>query len=84
MKKELKDYLVNNLLQILKRDDIKDEIKEIIKPLIDMILGEIYPYILLSISLVGILFFMITIMFIIQMNSFYSTIIKNKNIVMRV
>ncbi len=48
--------LINQCLNILKRDDVKIEIKNLISPLVDMILIEIYPYIYLSLVLVLISF----------------------------
>ena len=48
--------LINQCLNILKRDDVKTEIKNLITPLINMILVEIYPYIYLSLIFVIISF----------------------------
>ena len=48
--------LINQCLNILKRDDVKTEIKNLITPLVDMILIEIYPYIYLSLIFVLISF----------------------------
>ena len=44
----MKDSLVQQCLDILKRDDIKNEFKLMLKPLIDFILFEIYPYIYIT------------------------------------
>lgn len=60
----LKETLIVECKNMLKRDDIKEEIKEIFKPIIDMILHEIYPYILLSVILVIISFMLILGIFI--------------------
>lgn len=48
--------LINQCLNILKREDVKAEIKNLITPLVDMILIEIYPYIYLSLIFVLISF----------------------------
>jgi len=48
--------LINQCLNILKRDDVKTEFKNLMSPLINMILVEIYPYIYLSLILVIISF----------------------------
>jgi hypothetical protein len=55
----MKDSLVQQCLDILKRDDIKNEFKMMLKPLIDFILYEIYPYIYITVTLVVIIFLMI-------------------------
>ena len=41
----MKESLVQQCLDILKRDDVKNEFKTMLKPLIDFILYEINPYI---------------------------------------
>ena len=48
----MKDSLVQQCLDILKRDDIKNEFKSILKPIIDFILYEINPYIYITVTLV--------------------------------
>jgi hypothetical protein len=55
----MKESLVQQCLDILKRDDIKNEFKLMLKPLIDFILFEIYPYIYITVTLVLITFLMI-------------------------
>ena len=55
----MKDSLVQQCLDILKREDIKNEFKMILKPLIDFILYEINPYIYITVTLVFIIFVMI-------------------------
>jgi hypothetical protein len=44
----MKDSLVQQCLDILKRDDVKNEFKTMLKPLIDFILYEINPYIYIT------------------------------------
>ena len=55
----MKDSLVQQCLDILKRDDVKKEFKLMLKPLIDFILYEINPYIYITVSLVFMIFIMI-------------------------
>ena len=64
--------LINQCLNILKRDDVKSEIKNLITPLINMILVEIYPYIYLSLIFVIISFLLHLGIFIL--------LLRNKNI----
>jgi hypothetical protein len=54
----MKDSIVQQCLEILKRDDIKNEIKLLCKPFIDFILYEINPYIYLTVSLIFMIFIM--------------------------
>lgn len=74
----IKQLIVNECVSLLKRDDIKDELKSILKPLVNMIINELYPYVILSISLISIIFFMIVIIFIVQIQSFIPKIIIRK------
>ena len=55
----MKDSLVQQCLDILKRDDVKKEFKLMLKPLIDFILYEINPYIYITVTLVFLIFVMI-------------------------
>ena len=55
----LKNKIIEECLNTLKRDDVKEEIKELMSPVIDMFLKEIYPYIYLSIIFVIISFLLI-------------------------
>jgi len=55
----MRDSLVQQCLDILKRDDIKNEFKLMLKPLIDFILYEIYPYIYITVTFVLLIFLMI-------------------------
>jgi hypothetical protein len=75
----IKEKLLNECLNIFKREDVKEEIKEIMKPVIDMILKEIYPYIYLSLIFVIISFLLILGIFLILVRSkTLLKIIKNK------
>jgi|TARA_X000000368_G_scaffold88319_2_gene67310 hypothetical protein len=61
----IKEKILNECLNVFKREDVKDEIKEIMKPVIDMFLKEIYPYIYLSLIFVIISFLLILGIFLI-------------------
>jgi hypothetical protein len=75
----MKESLVQQCLDILKRDDIKNELKLLLKPLIDFIMYEINPYIYLIIGLVLILFVMIlTILIILIM------LLRNKQLIQKI
>ena len=65
----LKESLIAECVDIMKRDDVKDEIKAIFKPIIDMILQEIYPYICLSMLFVIISFMLILGIFILLLRN---------------
>ena len=52
----MKDYIKEQCLQILKRNDVKEEIKNLFAPILDIILIQIYPYIYLSLVFVIISF----------------------------
>ena len=52
----IKETVISECVNILKRDDVKSEIKSLFSPIIDMILTEIYPYIFLSMIFVIISF----------------------------
>lgn len=55
----MKESIVQQCLDILKREDIKNEFKMLLKPVIDFILYEINPYIYIIMSLVFLIFVMI-------------------------
>lgn len=77
----LKDSLINEILKIFHREDVKNEIKDVMRPVIDMLLKEIYPYIYLSLIFVIISFLLILGIFLILVRSkFLLNIIKNKKI----
>ena len=60
----LKNTIINECLNLLKRDDVKHDLKEIMKPVVDMIIMQLYPYIFLSIIFVSISFLLILGIFI--------------------
>lgn len=71
----MKDSIVQQCLDILKREDIKNEFKMLLKPVIDFILYEINPYIYIIMSLVFLLFVMILAILIMLI-----LIIRNKHL----
>jgi hypothetical protein len=65
----LKDSVISECVNILKRKDVKDEIKALFQPIIDMVLQEIYPYIFLSMIFVLISFLLILGIFILLLRN---------------
>ena len=43
---DVKETIINECLNVLHRKEVKDEFKELMRPLIDMLIKEIYPYII--------------------------------------
>jgi hypothetical protein len=71
----MKETIVQQCLDILKRDDVKNEFKLLLKPVIDFILYEINPYIYITVALVFMIFIMILAILLILIY-----ILRNKNI----
>ena len=59
MSSHIRSIIVDQCLEILKREDVKSEIKSVIKPMISLLLQEIYPYIFISLIFVLISFLLI-------------------------
>ena len=59
MSSHIRSIIVDQCLEILKRDDVKEELKSVIKPMISLLLQEIYPYIFISLLFVLISFLLI-------------------------
>jgi hypothetical protein len=55
----MKETIVQQCLDILKREEVKYELKNIFKPIVDFILYEINPYIYITVILVFLIFIMI-------------------------
>ena len=70
----MKETIVQQCLDILKRDDVKNEFKLMLKPVIDFILYEINPYIYITVTLVFMIFIMILAILLILIY-----ILRNKN-----
>lgn len=73
---DLKNTVINECLNTLKRDDVKIQLKELMKPLVDMIIAQLYPYIFLSIIFVSISFLLILGTFILLLR--YKYILQKK------
>jgi len=52
----LKDSLIKECVQILKRVEVKQEMKELFAPLVEMVIAQIYPYLYLCLMFVLISF----------------------------
>jgi len=52
----MKDNIISQCLDILKRDNIKYELRKLLTPIINLILYEIYPYIYFIIGITILLF----------------------------
>jgi hypothetical protein len=72
----MKDSLVQQCLDILKREDIKSEIKVLFKPILEFILYEINPYIYVILTLVFFIFIMILAILVILI-----CLLRNKQII---
>jgi hypothetical protein len=75
----MKDSLVQQCLDILKREDIKNEFKMLLKPVIDFILYEINPYIYIIVALVFLIFVMILAILVILI-----MLLRNKQIITKI
>ena len=74
----MKDTLVQQFLDILKREDVKSEIKTLFKPVIDFVLLEINPYIYITVALVFFIFVMILAILVILI-----LVLRNKQIIQK-
>ena len=75
----MKDSLVQQCLDVLKREDIKNECKILFKPILEYVLYEINPYIYLILSLGFLIFIMILAILIILI-----FLLRNKQIINKV
>jgi len=72
----MKESLVQQCLDILKRDDIKNELKSLCMPVIEFILYEINPYIYITIGIIFLIFIMILAILVLLI-----LILRNKNLI---
>ena len=72
----MKDSLVQQCLDVLKREDIKNEFKLLFNPVLEFILYEINPYIYVTVTLVFLIFIMILAILIILI-----FLLRNKQII---
>jgi hypothetical protein len=75
----MKDSLIQQCLDILKKEDIKNELKILFTPVLDFVLYEINPYIYITITLVLLIFVMILAILIILI-----FLLRNKQIINKV
>ena len=75
----MKDSLVQQCLDILKKEDIKNELKILFTPVLDFVLYEINPYFYITITLVLLNFIMILAILIILI-----FVLRNKQIINKV
>jgi len=52
----LKDSIIKECVQILKREEVKQEMKTLFSPLVEMVIAQIYPYLYLCLMFVLISF----------------------------
>ncbi len=67
----LREKIIEQCLQAMKRDDVKKELKQMFHPVIDMIMQEIYPYIYLSVVFVMISFLLTLGIFVLLLRTSY-------------
>jgi hypothetical protein len=72
----MKDSLIQQCLDVLKREDIKNECKGLFKPILEFVLYEINPYIYIFFSVVFLIFIMILAILVILI-----FLIRNKQII---
>ena len=73
---DIKETIINECLNVLKKKEVKDEIKQLMRPLVDMLIKDIYPYIFLSIIFVFISFLLILGIFILLLQNKKISIFK--------
>lgn len=69
MDSSTKNIIYTEIMDVLKNNDVKFQIRELFKPIIEMLLADIYPYIILSMVFVIISFFIILGNFILLLRS---------------
>jgi hypothetical protein len=65
----MREKIIDQCLQVMKRDDVKRELKQLFHPVIDVIMQEIYPYIYLSVIFVLISFLLTLGIFVLLMRT---------------
>lgn len=70
----IKEHIIKECISLCKREDVNREFSNMMKPLINMLLQEIYPYILVSVILVAISFIMIMCILFILVYRFHKRI----------
>lgn len=75
----MKDSIIRQCLDILKREDVKTELKLLISPIIDFIFYEMNPYIYIIIALIILLFIMILAILILLI-----LLLRNKDVLVKI
>lgn len=75
----MKDSIIRQCLDILKREDVKTELKLLITPIIDFIFYEMNPYIYIIIALIILLFIMILAILILLI-----LLLRNKDVLVKI
>jgi hypothetical protein len=73
----MREKIIDQCLQVMKRDDVKRELKELFHPVIDLIMQEIYPYIYLSVIFVIISFLLTLGIFVMLMRTSLLSSVSN-------
>lgn len=79
MSMSMKESLVQQCLEVLKRDDVKNECKALFMPVMDFVLYEINPYIYMTVGLIFMIFAMILAILIILI-----LILRNKSLLSKI
>ena len=66
----LSEKFINDLLNMVKQDDVKQEMKLIVRPFINMMLREIYPYLYASLVFVCISFLLTLSIFVLVLKKY--------------
>ena len=75
----MREKIIEQCLQVMKRDDVKRELKQMFHPVIDVIMQEIYPYIYLSVIFVIISFLLTLGIFVLLMRTSFNN--HNHNVI---
>jgi len=75
----MKDTIIQQCLDVLKRDDIKYHLRVLFAPVIELILVEVNPYIYMVIILIFLIFIMILAILILLI-----LVLRNKNILSKI
>ena len=75
----MREKIIDQCLQVMKRDDVKRELKQLFHPVIDVIMQEIYPYIYLSVIFVTISFLLTLGIFVLLMRTTFMPMHMNMN-----
>ena len=75
----IKNTIIQECIDVLKRDDVKTEFKILFQPLMDFVLNQISPYIYLTILLVFLIFIMILAILILLI-----LVLRNKSLIAKI